>query len=157
MGAWLSGIVGIICLGLLLEIVLPEGQTTKYVRGAFSLLVILVVVAPLPKLFGSDFDVSALGVEYSVDTAYVFQVQREYEEEIEAGIEEALLDKGYNARAIVVAKDGYLKEIETVKIKIIFSGIDGEDVNTHISRVKALVGDMLNVSADRVEVEYGSG
>ena len=35
--AWLTGITGVIALGVLLEILLPEGQTGKYVKGAFSL------------------------------------------------------------------------------------------------------------------------
>ena len=46
--AWMTAIAGVIALGVLLEILLPEGQTGKYVKGAFSLLVIFVVVSPLP-------------------------------------------------------------------------------------------------------------
>ena len=43
MGAWIMSVVGVICLGVLLEIVLPSGKTTKYVRGTFSLLVVYVI------------------------------------------------------------------------------------------------------------------
>ena len=43
MGAWIMSVVGVICLGVLLEIVLPSGKTTKYVRGTFSLLVVFVI------------------------------------------------------------------------------------------------------------------
>lgn len=50
MGAWIISITGVICLGILLDIVLPDGKTTKYIRGAFSLIVILVIVSPLPSL-----------------------------------------------------------------------------------------------------------
>ena len=48
MGAWILSIAGVICLGILLEIVLSEGKTAKYVKGAFSLLVVIAIVAPLP-------------------------------------------------------------------------------------------------------------
>ncbi|MBR2056462.1 MAG: stage III sporulation protein AF, partial [Clostridia bacterium] len=71
MSEWLLGIVGIIALGLLLEIVLPDGQITKYVRGAFSLLVIVAVIAPLPKIFGGDFEFVFDGVSYEIDSAYL--------------------------------------------------------------------------------------
>jgi stage III sporulation protein AF len=157
MGAWLSGIVGIICLGLLLEIVLPEGQTTKYVRGAFSLLVILVVVAPLPKLFGGDFKLDSLGVEYLVDKSYVFQLQRQYEDEVEQGLEKALAESGYNCTVQVVAKEGYLKEILSAQIKINGLVIDGQGMNTHISRVKLIACDYLKADVDQVEVVCGGG
>lgn len=53
LSAWITGIVGVICLGILLEIVLPEGQTSKYVKGAFSLLVVFVIAAPLPNMIGA--------------------------------------------------------------------------------------------------------
>ena len=56
MSEWLIGVVGIISLGLLLEILIPEGQTSKYVKGAFSLLVIFVVISPLPKLLNGEYD-----------------------------------------------------------------------------------------------------
>ncbi len=49
------GIVGVVSLGVLIEIVLPEGENTKYIRGIFSIIVIFVIVAPLPKMMKGDF------------------------------------------------------------------------------------------------------
>jgi len=34
MGVWIMSIVGVICLGILLEIMLPDGKTAKYVSAA---------------------------------------------------------------------------------------------------------------------------
>lgn len=59
MGAWVTSIVGVICLGILLDIVLPEGKTTKYIRGAFSLIVILAIVAPIPSLLKKEWKINA--------------------------------------------------------------------------------------------------
>ena len=50
MGAWILGITGVVCLGVLIEILLPDGQAGKYVKGAFSLLVVFAVAAPLPSV-----------------------------------------------------------------------------------------------------------
>ena len=83
MSEWLLGIVGIIALGLLLEIVLPDGQITKYVRGAFSLLVIVAVIAPLPKIFGGDFEFVFDGVSYEIDSTYLTSQGEEYEGTLE--------------------------------------------------------------------------
>ncbi|MBR2955693.1 MAG: stage III sporulation protein AF [Clostridia bacterium] len=156
MSAWLSGIVGIICLGLLLEIVLPDGQTTKYVRGAFSLLVILVVVAPLPKLLGGDFTLVFDGAEYTYDQGYIDGVHNDYEDSLEDSVERTLVAQGYTCQVTVVAKSGILREIDAVQVKINFSGIDGEDVNTYISRVRALVANLIGIDESRVEVKIGS-
>ena len=55
---WVLSIAGICVLSVLVELVLPEGQTRKYIKAIFSFFVIVVIVAPLPKIVksGVDFD-----------------------------------------------------------------------------------------------------
>ena len=55
---WLLSITGVILLSVLAEFVLPEGQINKYTKVIFSFVVLLVVIMPLPKLFGKDIDIS---------------------------------------------------------------------------------------------------
>ena len=47
---WVLSIAGICVLSVLVELVLPEGQTRKYIKAIFSFFVIVVIVAPLPKI-----------------------------------------------------------------------------------------------------------
>ncbi|MEG2561243.1 MAG: stage III sporulation protein AF [Clostridia bacterium] len=56
MSAWILSIVGIITLGVLVDIILPDGETNKYIKGIFSMIVIFMIIAPLPKMMNSDFD-----------------------------------------------------------------------------------------------------
>lgn len=139
MSAWLLSIVGVICLGILLEIVMPEGQTTKYVRGAFSLLVIFVVVAPLPKLLGGDYTLSLEGVSVDIDDSFIEATSTRYEEVGAADIEDYLLLNGYTATVNVVLKEGSLSQILRIEIKLTLSVLDFEDANTHITKVRELV------------------
>jgi stage III sporulation protein AF len=55
---WLLSITGVVLLSVLAEFVLPEGQINKYTKVIFSFVVLLVVIMPLPKLFGKDIDIS---------------------------------------------------------------------------------------------------
>lgn len=48
-------VVGVICLGVLVEIVLPSGKSAKYVRGAFSLLVVFVIASIIPSIAKADW------------------------------------------------------------------------------------------------------
>ena len=54
--AWLLSIAGVVILSVLSELVLPEGQINKYTKVIFSFIILLVIISPLPKLFGKDFD-----------------------------------------------------------------------------------------------------
>ncbi len=55
MNAWLLSIVGVVSLGVLLEILLADGETSKYIKGVFALAVVLVLVAPIPKFLNKNF------------------------------------------------------------------------------------------------------
>ena len=50
MGAWLLKITGVIALSTLSSLLIPNGQTKKYVKGIFALITLFVLVSPLPKL-----------------------------------------------------------------------------------------------------------
>lgn len=159
MSEWLIGVVGIISLGLLLEILIPEGQTSKYVKGAFSLLVIFVVISPLPKLLGGKYDFNFDGVNYDFDSDYISYTSGQYTTPLEDDLEKILAEQGIKSAVEIVVKDGSVRDIDFVVVKIYLSGIDEKDRNTHITRAREIVGDSLNISTDKVQVgvEYGSG
>lgn len=161
MNAWLLSIVGVICLGLLLEIVMPEGQTTKYVRGAFSLLVIFVVIAPLPSLLGGDYKLTLDEVSILPDEEFVSETAVRYSEAGGKDIEDFLLLYGYTAEAEIVVDDGSVSNISRIEIKLKLSVLETDEANTHISRVRELVASRSGVEAERIFVsvegdEYGS-
>ena len=58
--AWILSIAGIICISVLLELIMPEGQMNKYIKNIFSFVIVLVIILPLPKLINSDFDSSSM-------------------------------------------------------------------------------------------------
>ena len=134
MSQWIVGVVGIISLGLLLEILIPEGQTSKYVKGAFSLLVIFVLISPLPKLLGGEYDFNFDGVSYEIDTDYLTYATNQYTRTLEDDLEEILKEQGIQSTVEIVVKDGKVKDIDFVSVKIFLSGIDENEKNTHITR-----------------------
>ena len=54
---WILSIAGIICLSVVLELILPEGQLNRYIRGVFSFIVVLVILLPIPKLLNKNFNI----------------------------------------------------------------------------------------------------
>ncbi len=74
--AWLLSIAGVILLSVLAELVLPDGQMNKYTKVIFSFVILLVIIMPLPQLFGKDFDINKF-FNYSESTLqedYLYQV-----------------------------------------------------------------------------------
>lgn len=74
--SWLLSIAGVILLSVLAELILPEGQMNKYTKVIFSFVVLLVIILPLPKLFGKDFNLEKF-FDYGENTLqedYLYQI-----------------------------------------------------------------------------------
>lgn len=59
MTAWIMSIVGAICLTILLDVLLEEGETKKYVKGIVSLIILSVIISPLPQLLSNNGSISS--------------------------------------------------------------------------------------------------
>ena len=51
MGKWVVTVAGIAILSVLCDVILPEGQTRKYVKTVFGVVVSLVIISPIVTLF----------------------------------------------------------------------------------------------------------
>ena len=59
MNEWLIGIVGVVFLGVMLDIIYPSGKTNKFCKGIFGVFVIYVILSPLLKIKSIEFDMNA--------------------------------------------------------------------------------------------------
>ena len=144
MGAWVTSIVGVICLGILLDIVLPEGKTTKYIRGAFSLIVILAIVAPIPSLLKKEWKINADVSAISQSEGEIgFDAANTFAQSYAQKCEQALKEKGIDAYCEIEYADGVLKSV-SVKTQ---SRRDGD-------KIVAIVSDALSVAPFKVFVLY---
>lgn len=143
-------VVGVICLGILLEIVLPEGQTAKYVKGAFSLLIVFVIASPLPALVKGDFKFSYDASVYEVDGEYVNSTYAMLSSNMSGHAEYALKCEGYVADVKI-----NLTEVAPVKLSSIDVTVKNfkQDVAPSVSAdVKRIVAKSLGCSEDAVKV-----
>lgn len=145
MGAWIISITGVICLGILLDIVLPDGKTTKYIRGAFSLIVILVIVSPLPSLMKKEwnfsFDDSAFSAS-EIDEESVVSDMFSYSAE---KCEEELKRQGITASVEIEYSSAVVRSV-TVSV---------DDVSVSGEKVVSIVSEILGIAAYKIKVLYG--
>lgn len=153
MSAWIMSIVGVICLGILLEIVLPDGKTTKYIRGAFSLMVIFVIVAPLPSLLKKDWTFELGDNYFSVDQEYIDEIQTSYVTRLQDEMRSYLLNNGYSAQISIDMKDGESK-IEKLRVSV----VPDDNVSREAQKiaVKKLLSEKFRIDADRIEVSINT-
>ena len=150
MGVWIMSIVGVICLGILLEIMLPEGQTAKYVKGAFSLLIVFVIAAPLPNLLNKDWKLDYDASQFQVDEEYVNTTYAFYADSLKSDAVKLLAQNGYKTTVKITMDEKSPLTLGSIEVSVFNFKHDVEDdVAAHI---KILLCERFKCNADVITV-----
>ena len=119
MSGWLLGIVGVVSLGVLIEVLLPDGENSKYIKGIYSIIVIFVIIAPLPKFAKGDYvkGFSNQSENISIDEDYYKDVKQDMQNRVKNNLREKLDQEGYNDLSFDIQFDeDYVYIIDKVKV-----------------------------------------
>ena len=141
LSAWLLSIIGIVIIGVIIDLVMPEGSISKYIKSVFSFIVILIIISPLTKVdnFNLTLDNFISNNKIAVDEEYVFSINQKLLDQIRYKIISDSEKSGIHNIDV-----NFLSEIDDYRLKInevnIFIGnmvIDKE--SEHINKYQILV------------------
>lgn len=138
--SWLLALTGVILLSVLVDVLLPSGQTNKFIKGIFSILIIFVLITPLIRLKNKDFNFSEFFAveEVKIDENFLANVKiREYEKK-EKEIKEILKKYEITVEDMVIRRD-----LENIN-NIIEVRVKTEDIE-QTSTIKKVIGGILSV------------
>ncbi|MGN1162507.1 MAG: stage III sporulation protein AF [Christensenellales bacterium] len=141
---WVLSIAGICVLSVLVELILPDGQTRKYIKAIFSFFVIIVIVSPLPKLVknGVDLDSIIAGDNIGIQEDFIYQLNRNKLDSISLNIENELKEQGIDGVKILLSANIFSSklEIEAVFVDLFELVIpdDKQHINTHEIIIKTI-------------------
>lgn len=143
MSAWVMAIIGVISITVLVDILLPEGETAKYIKGVLSIFVVATIVAPIPAFINKDWSVDDLfkdGKIY-VNEEYIASVNDSRAHEQEKYIKDFLTDNGHEiVQVVITVGQGNIYIIDRVDVTV--TDRTSDDAETIISLVKQRLGDV---------------
>lgn len=159
MGAWLLKITGVIALSALSSLLIPNGQTKKYVKGIFALITLFVLVSPLPKLLKSDFsgfpNAFDTATELEIDETFLYGVATNAYKTQERNIEKFLKEKGIEAKVKFVVKSETSSEIDYVNVILSDMSFERDKSNSiDIGALKNEISKFSGVPEDKLRVFY---
>lgn len=92
---WAISVVGTVLLTVLADVILPDGQTNKYVKTALSVVVILAMLAPVVKITDGSLSFVSDDKQYQAQSQYLYMVEQKQESEIEQRLISELAESGY--------------------------------------------------------------
>lgn len=143
---WILSIAGIVCLSVIVELVMPNGQMTKYIKGIFSFIIILVIIAPLPRLAKMDIDIdnafSTPGI--TVQEGYLEDLNQSKLMVVKDSLEREIERSGYVNVTVSVNADIFQQkfEIRSIYVDLSLLVISGTAAHKDIVSVK---GDIVNI------------
>lgn len=155
---WVLGIAGIICVSVLVELVMPEGQMNKYIKGIFSFVIILVMILPLPKLLKKeDGGISIFNYsEVSLQGDYLYELNLTKLSSITNSIEQDIREMGYQDVSLSISADIFDEKIEYRDIYLNLRNLVITDENVHkdIMEIKDDMKDVVRKYIDEGEVFF---
>ncbi len=150
--SWIMGIVGVIVLSVLIDIVLPEGQMNKYIKGIFAILLIYMLISPVVALAKKDFDITSLlqfdTSGYEENSAYIQSINTDRLNRTKTQITSDLQANGIITVDIVIfCRENNINLVDYVLVELPY----GAD-NSRETQIKTIVRRYLGVAEDNIRI-----
>lgn len=110
MSSWIVSIVSVVILMVMLDLFIGEGETKKYIKGIMSIIIIVVIIAPLPKILKKDYTINEVFQESSyteneikVDDSFLYRLYRAQYAKKEMEIQKYLASQGIKGSVVVIS------------------------------------------------------
>lgn len=146
MTAWLLSIVGIVFLGVMVDIISPSGKTNAFIKSIFAIFLIYVVITPIVKYIKNG--------EFKVDFETEYSTENLSITEAEHKISDLLISNGFYG--IDVEIKGYVSKDKIMAQKVVLNGAKTvlKSQDEHIDKYKLitnLVQSIVTVKKENIE------
>lgn len=149
---WVLSIVGIIILSILVDLILPSGKTSSFIKNIFGYLIIVVILSPVFTFFTKkDFSVNDLFDKENVQIqdGFVASVNRQFLNNAEKAIEKACEEEGFRFVEVGIEADIFENQliINQISVNLKFVVIDDKAKNKNIKT------SILDIVQDNIKIE----
>lgn len=151
MSGWVLSVTAVVCLTVLLDIIMPDGQMKKYVKGIVSIIVIFVIITPLASIAVGEFDLTKGNI--TIDSDMLDNLESTSDRYRETQLESMLSDDDITAD-VKIENDNGKKKVEVIIQNQVLSE---NEMNILKQKVKDTVTDFLGIDSGSVSVEVSDG
>lgn len=159
MQGYILSILGIVIISVLTEILLPSGQTAKYIRSLLAVFVVYVLINPIITLLKSDFDINKFLVTNNIELDKNL-LNAIYSSKIEAkqtDLENLLEEQGYTGVKICIEYEIVDQEVLLSKVKVNIDNLVITSSETNINKyqyIRQVVLSQLAIKEEDIIFEW---
>lgn len=96
MSGYILSILGIVIVGVLVDIVVPSGTINKYIKSIYAIFVLAVILSPLIKFLSNTHDINVNITGYEINEDLMNYINTNKIKSLETNIENKLKDEGFD-------------------------------------------------------------
>lgn len=137
---WLISVVGIVILGVLIDVILPNGAINKYIKAVYAFIIILVIVSPLTKI--TSIDVTKENFfnqgQLQLDEDYINSLNRKLENQLKTSIIEDAKKNGMNNVEVSFVSENGDYQLKILQVNIFLGNLVIDSDFKHIDKYQVL-------------------
>lgn len=156
MSGYVLSILGIVLLGVIIDVIIPSGNISKYIKSVFSIFVVAVIISPVVNFLSNKNGIKLEYDNYEMDKQlieYIFEKRTENEKN---KIEIYLKDNGFDGIDINLNYSINNNELDyiscTVNLKNLVISTDKQHINKYEFITKT-VKDFTNLTDEEIVID----
>lgn len=149
--SWVLSICGIVCVGVIVDVILPNKKNTSIVKTVVALSTILMIIKPIVKIDLNKINFDNITSQIKVDNKFVDVRNTEKLKALSGAIEMELNKNGYKNVLISFSIDNEKLLIKSVFVDLSKLVLSGENLNINkYTNIVAIVQQFVNINQGQV-------
>lgn len=158
LSSWVVSIAGICILSVLIDLFLPSGNMSSHIKNIFNFVIILVIIAPLPKIikdYKYDYSSFITTSDIELQNNFIYQVNMDKLTALKNEIDAKLASNGYQNIEVSIYADIFTSNMVIENVYVDLSNLVIENNSQHIDIKKEVENVILSVlDIDKEAIEF---
>ena len=136
MSGYLLTLLGVIILGVLVDVILPSGSTSKYISGIFAIFVMFVMISPVLTWIKSDYKLSDYftSADIELNETLLYNINDNKFNALEKDISQQLSNNGYTNVKLDIKFELVADNVEIKQVLVDLTNLVINQPSTNINR-----------------------
>jgi len=155
MSGYVLSILGIVLLGVLIDVIIPSGNINKYIKSIYSIFVVAVIISPVVNFIANKNDYKLTYLNYEIDAELLEYVYKLRVENAENNIEIYLNNEGFSGIDIIIDYSINNNEIQynSCSVNLQNLGISADKLNINkYEFIKQAVKSFTNLTYEEIVI-----
>ena len=153
MTGYVLSVLGVVLLGVIIDVIVPSGNINKYIKSIFSIFVVAVIIRPVVKFLSNKNGIKIDYNKYEIDKELVEYIFEKRAENDENKIELYLTDEGFEKVDIKLNFSIDNNNLEYISCEINLKNVVISADKQHINKyefIKDVVKDFTNLTEEEI-------